>query len=80
MLPERRDRLAQALLIARGEPAERFDDERLLERREHGLDRRGLDELRGLPVLHDELAEGAGAADLARDPDASIVDPFIPGL
>lgn len=55
-LPEERgDRLAQALLIARRESAERLDHERLLKRREHGLDGRGLEQLRGLPVLNDEL-------------------------
>jgi hypothetical protein len=63
---ERGDGLAQALLVARGKPAEGLDDERLLECREHGLDGRGLEKLRGLPILHDELAEGAGAAHLAR--------------
>jgi hypothetical protein len=67
-LPEKRgDRLAQALLIACGEPAERLDDEGLLERGEHGLDSRGLEQLRRLPILDDELAEDASAAHLARD-------------
>jgi hypothetical protein len=64
---ERHDRLTQALLIFGGEPAELLDDERLLEGGEHGLDRGGPDELCGLPVHDDELAEGAGAAQLAGD-------------
>ena len=37
------------------------------ERREHGLDRGRPDELRGLPVLDDALAEGAGASHLVCD-------------
>ena len=64
---KRSDRLAQTLLIAGGESAELLDDERLLEGGEHGLDRGGPDELRGLPGLDDELAEGTAAAQLARD-------------
>ncbi|HEX7079783.1 MAG TPA: hypothetical protein VF329_02070 [Gammaproteobacteria bacterium] len=34
----------------------------MLERGDHRLDRRGLEQLRGLPILDDELAEGAAAA------------------
>jgi hypothetical protein len=56
-----RDGDSEGGLIARGELPEGFDDERLIEGSENGLDGRGHQQFGGLPVLHQHIAEGAAA-------------------
>lgn len=75
-LPEERlDALTQTLLVSGREPAEGFADERALEGGEHGLDGRGLEQSRALPVLEDDLAELCAPAQLARDRHEDQVAP-----
>lgn len=64
---QRLDALAQALLIGGAEAAEGFAHQGLLEGGEHGLDGRGLEQPRTLPVLDDDLAELPAPAYLAGD-------------